>query len=612
MTITHDFATLDSCDDPTVWTPTGQGAVSLNTTDYKQGSGALNIYKTGTAGVDFGAYKTIPATNLKDEIVVLWLYIKDNATLSKINVARVYIYDSAGNYDYFDIKTNPNDTEFNPLPLRVGWNVIRFFVGEYDNRYWPCYNYAGSSATKPDTTAITKIAIYFETVNAGDTIAEGSLVMDYWHAGTKITVSEGTWSSPLDFDYLYTFDASNALGVIDKLHERNYHLWCGVGGSYLYFDRGSLTIERNFTFNPTIKVEKAFVWHKYASYGRSAPDGEFYDSSIYVDGYVNFSADLTRCSLTAVYYLCGYSGLHGRHSNVIDSFINVTTDVTCGNLIQNSKVWLNRLLNLYFTTIQESTVIPTAIISIQSSATNSVNYFKNVVVQGGFAYAYYYSGTLYWQYSFDLILLDYNGNPISGATVSLYDKDGNLVFSATTDTNGAIPTQWVTAKKVVWSGGAATETDYNPFRLVVTLGSQKLVDYKLTIYEKKVMKISTHNLYTMDAMPEKAYYQLNENVIIKARFYDWNNTPITGLTVNATITKPDGSTITIPLKDDGFPPDEVANDGIYTGQFTDTSQVGTYYVEVSTTIYGNTVKATTSFTVGTIEKLIAEIRRLIF
>ena len=81
MAITHDFVTLDSCDDPTLWTPTGQGAVSLNTTDYKQGTGAINVYKSGASAVDFGASKTIAPTDFRGKVLVIWFYFNSKATL---------------------------------------------------------------------------------------------------------------------------------------------------------------------------------------------------------------------------------------------------------------------------------------------------------------------------------------------------------------------------------------------------------------------------------------------------------------------------------------------------------------------------------------------------
>jgi hypothetical protein len=466
--MTHDFITLDSCDDPSVWTPTGQGSISLNTTDYKQGSGAINIYKTGTAGVDFGAYKTIPATNLKDKIVVLWLYIKDSSTLSKINVARVYIYDSAGNYDYFDIKTNPGDVEISPEPLKVGWNVIRIFVGEYDKTSYPCYNYAGFSGAHPDVTAITKIAIYFETPSATDTIAEGSLVMDYWHAGTKITVSEATWDSPLDFDSVYAFDRDNAIGAIEKLSDRNYHLWCAIDGRYLGISQASLTTERGMPFTAIAKVSKSYILSKHGSFN---PEGYREDTIISSDYRGDDLADLKDVTLISSDLASSdYDSFLGRYVNVEDSRLNVLRLWGRWGSFKNCEIIVYDILAVP-QLVQDSTIIFTSGNGQMLTFFSGGNfYFRNVVIQGSYTFTWMspYYGTLYIQYSFDLTLTDSNGNPISGATVTLYDANGNQVFQATTDANGNIPTQWVTVTKVYWSGSSApTITSYNPFRLLI-------------------------------------------------------------------------------------------------------------------------------------------------
>jgi pimeloyl-ACP methyl ester carboxylesterase len=55
-----------------------------------------------------------------------------------------------------------------------------------------------------------------------------------------------------------------------------------------------------------------------------------------------------------------------------------------------------------------------------------------------------------------------------------------------------------------------------------------------------------------------------------------NNAPLTGATVTAKIALPDNTTQTITLQDTGTTGDATANDGVYTGNFTGTTQPGTY------------------------------------
>jgi len=51
---------------------------------------------------------------------------------------------------------------------------------------------------------------------------------------------------------------------------------------------------------------------------------------------------------------------------------------------------------------------------------------------------------VYRQYTFDLTVSDSTGGAISGATVTLKDKDDNIIFTETTDAFGRISTQTVT------------------------------------------------------------------------------------------------------------------------------------------------------------------------
>ena len=76
------------------------------------------------------------------------------------------------------------------------------------------------------------------------------------------------------------------------------------------------------------------------------------------------------------------------------------------------------------------------------------------------------TGTVYRQYTFDLLVTDKAGNPISGATVTVTDTNGTPVFSATTGANGRIATQTIT--RITYSGtNGSTVTDYSPHVLTI-------------------------------------------------------------------------------------------------------------------------------------------------
>ncbi len=90
---------------------------------------------------------------------------------------------------------------------------------------------------------------------------------------------------------------------------------------------------------------------------------------------------------------------------------------------------------------------------------------------------------IYRQYEFDLAVTDKDNNPLSSASVELKDKDGNTVFSVTTDAYGAIVTQTVSRGFYQQSTGNTLQ-EYSPHTLTVTkAGYQKYVK-KFTLSEK--------------------------------------------------------------------------------------------------------------------------------
>ena len=96
------------------------------------------------------------------------------------------------------------------------------------------------------------------------------------------------------------------------------------------------------------------------------------------------------------------------------------------------------------------------------------------------------SGTankLYRQYTFNLKVVDRDGNPISNATVVINEQDGTEVFSGTTDANGDITQQDLKYKTYV----SSTTTTHTPHTITISK----------TGYKTKVIK------YTMDRKREE-------------------------------------------------------------------------------------------------------------
>ena len=78
---------------------------------------------------------------------------------------------------------------------------------------------------------------------------------------------------------------------------------------------------------------------------------------------------------------------------------------------------------------------------------------------------------VYKKYTFDLTVLDKNGNPINGVNVAIRDTDGTSVVSTTTDASGEISQQTITAYQKWWvesESWAEYEKDFSPFILTIS------------------------------------------------------------------------------------------------------------------------------------------------
>ena len=172
---------IDECDGVGTWSETDEGkAVSTDTTTFKEGYGttddtSLNITKDGTGGVtavwsfDFGS--NIDMTN--DDLLV-WFYIKDSSTLAKFvdtTVGVVIMVSTAG------VATDYKGWGYKRTDLSVGWNLLKMDI----------------SSTADHTLGSTNIAtiryfrIYYTTTGSAVVTADGDVLMDFWHRGTRDT-----------------------------------------------------------------------------------------------------------------------------------------------------------------------------------------------------------------------------------------------------------------------------------------------------------------------------------------------------------------------------------------------------------------------------------------
>jgi len=111
-----------ACDVTTNWTAGTDGAITVNTTTFKENSASLNLTKdAGTVDNVMWYNQTLTSLNFTSKDLWGWIYIKDAATLAKLHATTAlevrYGNDYNTNY-YKKVYTNAN--------LTTGWNIITF------------------------------------------------------------------------------------------------------------------------------------------------------------------------------------------------------------------------------------------------------------------------------------------------------------------------------------------------------------------------------------------------------------------------------------------------------------------------------------------------------
>ena len=184
---------LDSMDAVTGWSTDGaMSNITVNVTEKKEGTGALNLIKALTSSYNAGILKAISSVDLESKDVMVWLFLKDATTKNKLSVIEVNLMDSG---------QNEAEWHFSASSLSVGWNLLTV-----DTSTPPDY-----SDPSVDLTDITEIQLYVNTNQATDTYAEGDVIADYYRyiSYTDIIVLEYSKGSGV-WDTLDVLDESNA------------------------------------------------------------------------------------------------------------------------------------------------------------------------------------------------------------------------------------------------------------------------------------------------------------------------------------------------------------------------------------------------------------------
>jgi hypothetical protein len=149
-------------------------------------------------------------------------------------------------------------------------------------------------------------------------------------------------------------------------------------------------------------------------------------------------------------------------------------------LVNSSKIWFQT----YAGTVKNVWFRGPSI-TVRVESTNVDCYVVNAD-DGGVAWTFSWvtsTGRVFRQYEFDLNVTDKDGNSISGATVTLKDKNGTVVFSVSTAADGTIATQTISRGYYDQAHGNTLQ-EYSPHTLTITKTGYQTYSKKFALSAK--------------------------------------------------------------------------------------------------------------------------------
>ena len=255
-------AVIDSAEATANWTA-GYGSVSVNSTTFIEGAGALNLIKTSTTSTDCYFEKRPSSTiNMTNKRMNAHLYIRDAAALAKIATVQFWAMETSNAWYLYD-------PSIVPAQLSVGWNLISLDLTNYPNK--------GGTGT-PDLSAVSKIRIDVDTVSADTTYAAGEFIVDNWTLTPAYRIDNEVGTAAVNLVGEWHFDESAGTtaystgptpGLNGTITGTDYWFYPGVdffsgangyvgtittGGGYTY-----QTYTRNGTFSAPVGVSEVEV-----------------------------------------------------------------------------------------------------------------------------------------------------------------------------------------------------------------------------------------------------------------------------------------------------------------------------------------------------------------
>jgi len=224
----------DNCENIANWSETTDGSDSLNSTDYKEGLGALNLIKSGTTVDNVIYYNNNNMTSLDftNKDLWVWVFIKDSSTLNKLATTSALEVRYGNDYN-----TNYYYKIYNKSDLTIGWNAIHMNANDMIEMGTVTLTACDSGAIKLNFTDIT------------DTLDAGDIIIDEWKLASQSSYLK-------DYDSVSIDELSSEVQRICYLNslEANGYLLSGIG---------------DFNTDATPKIDSVF---KYTSISKSNTD----------------------------------------------------------------------------------------------------------------------------------------------------------------------------------------------------------------------------------------------------------------------------------------------------------------------------------------------------
>lgn len=463
-----------------------------------------------------------------------WWYVYDSATdtvTGRINTAGDLFSDSPAVGDCV-IASSPSGAVFNNGLYDTFHpnltTVMAYTSATFAFEYWNGSAWAALPGLVDNSSGFTVNDAISWTIpadiRAGGTIGTNNLASRYFFIRARITaisgcteggagyikrsqfyvdVSGGTSGDPVTFADIYDY-VVNTLGRTDLAFEFEDRK---EGTAYLFYvnvythdyvtDR-DLDIEWNggaFYFDDNCKLTDAHftIWN-----GGGVTYFYTDDTWTNVTSVITDSQRQCKYSGTGTYNYCVFKLKHclWRFDDTM-TFNNCKFDPSSGSwfgpnsnsitvdfndsIIDTSYLWPDKSNAKFKNVIMNSPSTQLAFRGQDMHIVNFTNYSPTSSVSTG-------TDDIYFDWEFDLTVIDTNGSAIQTASVTIQDSEGTQVYSGTTDANGEIATQELTQRYATGpgaSGQAITYTNQTPHTITISKSGYITQTHKITVDKKQ-------------------------------------------------------------------------------------------------------------------------------